>query len=38
MEARVADHQLKKAAKNGDLPLAFSVTNIQPGAPGSATG
>ena len=37
MEARVADHQLKKAAKNGDLPLAFSVTNIQPGAPGSAT-
>jgi hypothetical protein len=37
MEARVADHELKKAAKNGDLPLAFSVTNIQPGAPGSAT-
>jgi hypothetical protein len=36
-EAHVADHELKKAAKNGDLPLAFNVTNIQPGAPGSAT-
>lgn len=36
-EAHVADHQLKKAAKNGDLPLAFNVTNIQQGAPGSAT-
>jgi hypothetical protein len=37
MEAHVADHELKKAAKNGDLPLSFSVTNIQPGAPGSAS-
>ena len=37
MEAHVADHELKKAAKNGDLPLAFNVTNIQPGVPGSAT-
>jgi hypothetical protein len=36
-EAHIADHELKKAAKNGDLPLAFNVTNIQPGAPGSAT-
>jgi hypothetical protein len=36
-EARVADHQLKKAAKNGDLPLAFSVANIQPAGAGSAT-
>jgi hypothetical protein len=34
----MADHELKKAAKNGDLPLAFNVTNVQPGAaPGSAT-
>ena len=33
----MADHQLKKAAKNGDLPLAFNVANIQPGAVGSAT-
>jgi hypothetical protein len=36
-EAHMADHQLKKAAKNGDLPLAFNVANIQPGAVGSAT-
>jgi len=37
-EAHIADHELKKAAKNGDLPLAFNVANIQPGAaPGSAT-
>jgi hypothetical protein len=36
-EAHMADHELKKAAKNGDLPLAFNVTNIQPGAPGSVT-
>jgi hypothetical protein len=36
--AHMADHELKKAAKNGDLPLAFDVTNIQPGAtPGSVT-
>ncbi|OBK55395.1 hypothetical protein [Mycobacterium kubicae] len=36
-EARLADHELKKAAKNGDLPLAFTVSNIQPGAAGAAT-
>jgi hypothetical protein len=37
-QAHMADHELKKAAKNGDLPLAFNVTNIQPGpTPGSAT-
>jgi hypothetical protein len=36
-EAHMADHQLKKAAKNGDLPLSFSVANIQPAASGSAT-
>jgi hypothetical protein len=36
-EAHMADHQLKKAAKNGDLPLSFNVANIQSGAPGSAT-
>lgn len=36
MEARVADHELKKAAKNGDLPLAFSVSNIRQGDPGAA--
>ncbi len=37
MEAHVADKKLKKADKNGDLPLAFNVTNIQPAAGGSAT-
>ncbi|OBH05645.1 MULTISPECIES: hypothetical protein [unclassified Mycobacterium] len=37
MEAHVADKKLQKAAKNGDLPLSFGVTNIQPAAPGSAT-
>ncbi len=37
MQAHIADRKLKKAAENGDLPLTFNVTNIQPGAPGSAT-
>ncbi|BCZ23734.1 hypothetical protein MYSE111917_08255 [Mycobacterium senriense] len=38
MEAHVADKKLQKAAKNGDLPLSFDVTNIQPAAAaGSAT-
>lgn len=36
-EAHLADHQLKKAAKNGQLPLTFSIANIQPAAAGSAT-
>ena len=36
-EAHIADHELKKAQKNGDLPLGFSVANIQPGANGAAT-
>ena len=37
IEAHVADKKLQKAAKNGDLPLSFGVTNIQPAAAGSAT-
>lgn len=37
MEAHVADKKLQKAAKNGDLPLAFDVSNIQPAGAGSAT-
>lgn len=37
MEAHVADKKLKKADKDGDLPLAFNVSNIQPAAAGSAT-
>ncbi|OBK21739.1 hypothetical protein A5634_09080 [Mycobacterium asiaticum] len=36
-EAHLADHQLKKAAKNGQLPLSFSIANIQPAGNGSAT-
>lgn len=36
-EARLADHALKKAEKNGSLPLSFGITNIQPAADGSAT-
>ncbi len=36
-EAHIADHEIKKAEKNGDLPLAFNVANIQPGANGAAT-
>jgi len=36
-EAHIADHKLQKAAKNGDLPLTFNITNIQPAAGGSAT-
>ncbi len=36
-EAHLADHEIKKADKNGDLPLAFNVTNIQPSANGGAT-
>jgi hypothetical protein len=36
-EAHLADHEFNKAAKNGDLPLAFNVANIQPGASGSVT-
>lgn len=37
IEAHVADKRIQKAAKNGDLPLSFDVTNIQPAAAGSAT-
>jgi hypothetical protein len=36
-EAHLADHEFNKAAKNGDLPLAFNVANIQPGASDSVT-
>jgi hypothetical protein len=37
MQAHIADGELKKAEKDGELPLTFNVTNIQPGAAGSAT-
>ncbi len=36
-EAHFADRKLQKAAKNGDLPLAFNITNIAPAAGGSVT-
>jgi hypothetical protein len=36
-EASMADHQLQKAARKGELPLSFSVANIQPTGPGAAT-
>ncbi|OMC51336.1 hypothetical protein A5745_02875 [Mycobacterium sp. IS-2888] len=36
IEAHVADKKLQKAAKNGDLPLSFDVSNIQPTASGSS--
>lgn len=35
--AHIADKKLQKAAKNGDLPLTFNITNIQPGPDGTAT-
>ncbi|WAC93284.1 hypothetical protein [Mycobacterium sp. Aquia_213] len=35
--AHIADRKLEKAAKNGDLPLTFNITNIQPGAAGTVT-
>ena len=36
-EANLADHALQKAAKKGQLPLSFNITNIQPAAAGAAT-
>jgi hypothetical protein len=36
-QAHLADHEFKKAADKGDFPLAFAISNIQPGAPGSVT-
>jgi hypothetical protein len=36
-QAALADHEMKKAAKNGELPLAFSVSNIQPAGANGAS-
>lgn len=36
-EAHMADHALQKAAKKGQLPLSFNISNIQPAAAGAAT-
>src|SRR5699024_2678979 len=37
VEAHTADKRLQKAAQNGQLPLSFSVANIAPAGPGTAT-
>jgi hypothetical protein len=37
VEAHAADHALQKAAKRGQLPLSFNISNIQPAGAGSAT-
>ena len=36
-ESAMADHALQKAAKKGQLPLSFNVSNIQPAGAGAAT-
>jgi hypothetical protein len=36
-EGHLVDHELRKAYRDGDLPLSFNVTNIQPSAPNTAT-
>jgi hypothetical protein len=36
-QAALADHEMKKAVKNGELPLAFSVSNIQPAGANGAS-
>lgn len=36
-QAALADHEMKKAVTNGELPLAFSVSNIQPAGANGAS-
>jgi hypothetical protein len=36
-EGHVADHDLRKAYRNGNFPETFTVTNIQPAGPGLAS-
>ena len=36
-QAAMADHEIKKAVKNGELPLAFDVSNIQPAGANGAS-
>jgi hypothetical protein len=36
-QAALGDHEIKKAAKKGELPLAFTVSNIQPAAGNTAS-
>lgn len=37
IEAHAADKKLQKAAQSGQLPLSFSVANVMPTGPGTAT-
>lgn len=37
VEGRVADRKLQKAAQDGELPLSFNISNIQPAGPGAVT-
>ncbi|MBV9353354.1 MAG: hypothetical protein JOZ23_17775 [Mycobacterium sp.] len=36
-QAHLADHEINKAAKNGELPLTFNVSNIQPAGANGAS-
>jgi hypothetical protein len=36
-EGHAADHELRKAYRDGKFPLSFNVTNIQPAGPNAAT-
>jgi hypothetical protein len=36
-QAHMADREMKKAAKNGELPLSFNVLNIQPAGRNAAS-
>jgi hypothetical protein len=36
-EGRLADHDLRKAYRDGKFPESFNVTNIQPAGPNAAT-
>jgi hypothetical protein len=36
-EGRVADHDLRKAYRNGNFPEQFNVTNIQPAGPNAVS-
>lgn len=36
-EGTVADHDLRKAYRNGNFPEQFTVTDIQPAGPNAAT-
>lgn len=36
-QALMGDHEMKKAAKKGELPLTFNVSNIQPAAANGAS-